>query len=108
MPYRIFACLWQKGKNAGNAAPVENQQFIKVSGIVRLVGNSPFTELVITGPDAEWFIAADDRAKLHDLQQRAVTVEGIETVTELRFGNGLPAGTRRELRNIRIINTNEE
>jgi hypothetical protein len=41
--------------------------------------------------------------KLHDLQYRTVTVEGEETVRELKFGNGLSAGIRRDLKNIRII-----
>jgi len=40
---------------------------------------------------------------LHDLQHRTVTVEGVETVTELYFANGLSAGARRELKNIKII-----
>jgi hypothetical protein len=34
---------------------------------------------------------------------RTVTVEGEETVTELKFGNGMSAGIRRDLKNIRII-----
>jgi hypothetical protein len=41
--------------------------------------------------------------KLHDFQHQVVTVEGEETVVELRFANGLSAGIRRTLRNIRVI-----
>ncbi|MCL2759202.1 MAG: hypothetical protein FWD22_03230 [Treponema sp.] len=95
------------GREKATALPV-----VQVTGIVRLVGNEPFTELVIYGheltaeqttPAVSWFITRDERNKLFDLQHQIVTVEGEETVTELTFANGMPAGTRRELSNIRIL-----
>jgi hypothetical protein len=76
---------------------------VQVSGTVRLVGSSLFPEIVITGSEKEWYAAKEEMAKLVDFQHRVVTVEGEETVTELRFANGLPAGTRRELRNIKVL-----
>jgi len=76
---------------------------VQVTGIVRLVGNEPFTELVVSNSEDTWHIAKEDQNKLNDLQHRTVTVEGEETVIELKFASGIPAGTRRELRNIRII-----
>jgi len=76
---------------------------VQVTGVVRLVGTSIFPEIVISGSQNEWYAAREEQYKLHDLQHRTVTVEGNETVIELTFGNGLPAGIRRELRNIRII-----
>ena len=76
---------------------------VQVSGIVRLVGSAPFSELVITGPDKEWFIERNDERKLMDLQHRTVTVEGIQTVEELTFANGQSAGERRTLKDIRVI-----
>jgi len=88
----------------GNEKTIPSQEtVVQVTGIVRLVGSSLFQELVITGSDNEWYIEKEDRDKLHDLQHRTVTVEGIETVTELKFANGTPAGQRRELRKIKII-----
>jgi len=75
----------------------------QVTGVVRLVGTSLFSEIVISGPDHEWYITKDEQHKLHDLQHRTVTVEGNETITELTFANGLPAGIRRELKNVKII-----
>ena len=75
----------------------------QVTGVVRLVGSGPLPELVITGPEFQWFIARDDRDKLHDLQHQTVTVEGEETIMELRFANNQFAGYRRNLRNIKII-----
>jgi len=90
---------------------------VQVSGKVRLVGSSAVSEIVIAGsqllPDRqegdglsaviEWYVANDEKHKLNDLQHRTVTVEGDETVLELKFASGLPAGKRRELKNIRII-----
>jgi predicted aminopeptidase len=82
---------------------VENSRLVQITGVVRLVGSGLFNELVISSPEAEYYIARDDRFMLHDLQHRTVTVEGEETLTELMFAGGQSAGTRRELRNIRII-----
>lgn len=83
--------------------PEENAVLVQVSGRVRLVGNDPFYELVITGEELEWYIARDEFDKLMELQQRTVTVEGFETVRELRFASGISAGERRTLKNILII-----
>jgi len=76
---------------------------VQVSGTVRLVGTGLFPEIVITGSENEWYVEKDEMSKLYDLQHRKVTVEGEETVEELRFANGLSAGTRRTLRKIKVI-----
>ena len=86
---------------AQNIAP--QGTLVQVSGRVRLVGSSPLPDLVISGPDREWYINRDEMGKLMDLQQMNVTVEGLETVMELTFASGIPAGERRILRNISII-----
>ena len=89
--------------NKNNGVQDENGPVIRVSGSVRLVGNEPFTQLVISGQDQQWYIERDDEPKLKDLQHRTVTVEGIETVVSLTFANGHPAGERRTLSKIKII-----
>ncbi|GBU28168.1 hypothetical protein R84B8_01726 [Treponema sp. R8-4-B8] len=76
---------------------------IQVTGIVRLTGNANFPELIISDSEKSWVVVKEEMDKLHDLQYRTVTVEGEETVTELYFANGLSAGLRRELRNIKLI-----
>jgi hypothetical protein len=85
----------------GGKAPV-----VQVTGVVRLVGTANFPELQIVNSQAAWYIARDEMDKLYDLQYRTVTVEGEETVMELRFGNGMSAGKRRDLKNIKIISVN--
>jgi hypothetical protein len=98
------ASLHARGKKEKENVPeVQVTGIIQVTGIVRLVGNSPLTEIVITNPDGEWHIAKEEKDKLHSLQHQTVTVEGEETVAELRFASGMPAGIRRDLRNIKII-----
>ncbi|MDR2543817.1 MAG: hypothetical protein LBC80_10275 [Treponema sp.] len=82
----------------------EKANIVQVTGVVRLVGSSPLPELVVSGSEHEWYVIREEINKLHHLQHRTVTVEGEETVTELFFVNGMSAGIRRELRNIRIIN----
>ncbi|MDR2942621.1 MAG: hypothetical protein LBV17_08540 [Treponema sp.] len=81
----------------------EKSNIIKVSGTVRLVGTSLFPEIVITGSENEWYVEKEEMSKLSDFQHRKVTVEGEETVIEMRFASGLSAGVRRTLRNIKII-----
>jgi hypothetical protein len=103
----LFVCLaaslsafGAKEKNSGKApVPV----IIQVTGVVRLVGTANFPELLIGNSQSFWYIAKDEMDKLYDLQHRTVTVEGEETVSELKFGNGMSAGERRDLKNIRII-----
>jgi len=76
---------------------------VQVSGTVRLVGTSLFPEIVITGSDDEWYVEKEEMFKLNDLQHRVVTVEGEETIVERQFANGISAGVRRTLRNIKVI-----
>jgi len=80
---------------------------VQVTGMVRLVGNEPFTELVISSSEFVWYAANNEIHKLRDLQHRIVTIEGEETIIELTFANGMPAGIRRELGNIRIISVEQ-
>ena len=93
---------YARGNKEKNTA-AQALEIVQVSGVVRLVGSGSFTELVITGSGGEWYIPRDETYKLHDLQQRTVTVEGEETVTERKSGNGLLVLKRRELKNVRIL-----
>ena len=81
----------------------EKEPVVQVTGRVRLVGTGNFPELVISGPEKDWYIDRDERQKLMDLQHRTVTVEGNESVRELKLAGGMSAGERRTLKNIKII-----
>jgi len=81
---------------------------VRVTGTVRLTGNANFPQIVITGSDMQWNVVREEMNKLYDLQHQTVTVEGEETVREIRYANGLLSGRiLRELRNIRIISIEE-
>jgi len=99
----FFLFLIQLGFTFGNRETEEKPKTIQVTGIVRLVGSDTFPEIVISGSGYEWYVPREERSKLNNLQHRTVTVEGEETVLQLMFANGMPAGTRRELKNIKII-----
>jgi hypothetical protein len=81
----------------------EKRETLRVTGVVRLVGSGPGMELLISNEDQEWQIDKKDRDKLLNLQQQTVTVEGEEWTEELIFADGRPAGERRYLGNITII-----
>jgi hypothetical protein len=84
----------------------EKDNVVQATGVVRLVGTALFSELVITGSDKEWYIEKDEMDKLHDLQYRTVTVEGVETLRDVEMGNGRLVITRRELKKIKIVSVN--
>ncbi|MDR0597314.1 MAG: hypothetical protein LBG14_02280 [Treponema sp.] len=81
----------------------EKPETLRVTGTVRLVGSGPGIELLLSNEDREWHIDKKDRDKLWNLQQQIVTVEGEEWSEELAFADGRPAGERRHLRDIKII-----
>ena len=85
------------------AVQEEISTLVQVSGRVRLVGSNPFPYLVVTGPELEWYIDKADEDKFMDLQHKIVTIVGYETVLELFFANGRPAGERRTLKDVKII-----
>ena len=97
----LITNLYARGKK--EEAKDSQPKIIQVTGIVRLVGTDLFQDLVITSDTGEWYITNDEKEKLHNLQHRTVTIEGEETVIELKFASGMPAGTRRILRNIVIL-----
>jgi len=82
--------------------PLGEVRNIQATGVVGLYGNSLFNDLVIVG-EYSWYVIHNERNKLHSLQQRTVTVEGEETIIEIKFLHDLPSLYRRQLSNIKII-----
>jgi hypothetical protein len=76
---------------------------VRVRGRVRLVGNMPFPELVVTGDDdVDWYVLGDDRKKIEQFNGQRITVTGTARVREMRLADGAAAGLRRRLENITV------
>lgn len=101
----LFFCLAAALSAAGLW---EKSPTVRITGRVRLVGNAPFSELLISAPEGEWYIEKKEQRKLKDLQHRTVTIEGKESVEELHFASGLSAGERHTLKKIKLIEVEEE
>jgi hypothetical protein len=105
---RIFLVVLLLFCMAASVSAFGSRDTVTVTGVVRLVGSDPFPEIVITGDNGEWYVARDEIQNFRDLQHMTVTVKGIETVTELTFASGMPAGTRRELKKIKIVSVSRQ
>ena len=81
----------------------EAKDLIQVYGVVRMVGNMPFPELVITDSERDWYIDADEVYRLKDYQHRRLVVEGVLDIIPIVFASGILGGERHILREIRII-----
>ena len=81
----------------------ETNDLVQVSGIVRLVGNMPFPQLVISDSEGDWYINAEEAHKLRDFQHRRIVAEGLQETITITFASGISGGERRILRDIRII-----
>jgi hypothetical protein len=79
-------------------------QLVELTGRVRLVGNEPFPELVLTGEDGHsWFIAPEDRTVLSAYEQRIVTIRGRVKLQEMILADGQRLETRRILSGVTLI-----
>jgi hypothetical protein len=106
----LFCCLPFPLFSGGKKAPPEppalsdgslyeqaaEGQVLTVTGTVRLVGNEPFTELVLTdGAGNDWYVAEEGRSLLVPWQHRPVTVRGKVRLLEMVLANGRVLGKRR-------------
>jgi hypothetical protein len=79
-------------------------QVLTVTGTVRLVGNEPFAELVLTdGAGNNWHVAEEGRSLLAPWQHRPVTVRGKVRLLEMALANGRALGKRRIITEITLL-----
>jgi hypothetical protein len=95
----------EKPERKKSPADAKAPETVRVSGRVRLVGNSQRMSLVITGEKGEWYTEPKDRDKLMTLQQRTVTVEGTLHIQEISLLGGKYTGRRFILRDITVISS---
>jgi hypothetical protein len=80
---------------------------IVLTGRVRLVGSMPFPELMISEESGvDWYIRADESAKLKDFEQQNVTVSAHYDIHDVVLADGKKIGVRRVLSNISIVEDN--
>jgi hypothetical protein len=90
----------QEAAARGTAA---GEPLLQIRGRVRLVGNMPFPQLVISDEEHDWYLEGADEALLRGYEQQIVHVEGHPEYHDLILANGQKIGTRCLLRNIKII-----
>lgn len=81
-------------------APAER---VQVYGLVRLVGSGVRPEAVISADDGEWYINRSEQDPFIKLQQQWVHAEGAAGFWDMILANGVSLGTRRILRDIRLL-----
>jgi hypothetical protein len=100
--YLLLLCVVVPALFGGGKKEMTNE--ITVNGRVRLVGNEPHTELVISDDaGTDYYIEKDDRALLAPYEQQRVTVRGRVSVQDLTLANGVSIGRRQTLHAIRLI-----
>ncbi|MDR3139545.1 MAG: hypothetical protein LBT95_07700 [Treponema sp.] len=97
-------------KTTAPGTPEEKEAFpegiLSIRGKVRLVGNMPFPRLVITDEsNRDWYLEGPDRDLLAAYEQRSLGVSGRAEYQDIILANGVKAGVRRFLRDIRVIET---
>jgi hypothetical protein len=84
------------------AGPEEER--ITLRGMVRSVGSAPFQDIVISGENGDdWYIEGPEGKPLAPYQYRTVIVEGTAESRELFLADGAYIGVRKTLRNVTII-----
>lgn len=78
-------------------------QRVELSGTVRLVGNEPFSEFVVTDSEGrDWFIDAESAPLLRGLEHRPVRVTGTVERRAMTLANGKKLEDRRILQKLTV------
>jgi hypothetical protein len=74
-----------------------------IQGRIRLVGNEPFTELVLTEEEGnDWFIEGPARDSLMHRQHEVLVLRGEAEYRDIILADGRRAGVRHILRNVTV------
>lgn len=97
--------LFDGGVKKANWEKAETGQKVELSGTVRLVGNEPFPETVITDSEGrDWFIEAESAPLLQGMEHRPVTVTGTVERKPMTLANGKQLEDRRILLGLTVKN----
>jgi hypothetical protein len=77
---------------------------LTLRGRIRLVGNEPFTELVLSDEEGnDWFIEDPLRDSLVHRQQEFLTLRGEAAYRDLLLASGRRMGVRKILRKLTVV-----
>ncbi|MDR2100947.1 MAG: hypothetical protein LBP43_00075 [Treponema sp.] len=97
-----------RGADSGAGTAVLPEEILQIRGRVRLVGNMPFSRLVISDEaERDWYLEGGDRELLAPYEQQTLTVIGRAEYQDIILANGQNAGLRRFLRNVRLLSAEE-
>jgi hypothetical protein len=80
------------------------EELLTVRGRIRLLGNEPFPEPVLTDDEGgDWYLDGDVREQVKPWQRRELTLRGRPEYREIKLANGMSLGVRRFLRDAVIV-----
>ena len=78
---------------------------VEIEGRVRRVGSDPFPSIVVTDEyGTDWYLSGDAEI-VAPYEQQIVKIEGTLELRALTLANGVSAGTRRELKEARVVDS---
>ncbi|MDR0909566.1 MAG: hypothetical protein LBM77_07350 [Spirochaetaceae bacterium] len=90
--------------NTDAVQPKPQAAEIELTGMVRLVGNEPFTEYCITDDTGnDWYVDAESRPLFQGLEHKSVRVKGILENKPQILADGTRLRDKKILHNIEII-----
>jgi len=95
--------LFESRPKAANWAQAATGERVTLTGTVRVVGNAPFTETVITDAKGhDWYMDADGAALLRGMEHKPVTVTGTVERKPMTLANGKSLGDRLLLSKVAV------
>lgn len=77
---------------------------VLIHGRIRLIGNEPFSQLILTDDAGkDWYVSDDDRPRLRNLEQRRVSLTAEVEIKPMILANGKHMEDRRILKNIELV-----
>jgi len=79
-------------------------QSLRLEGIIRLVGNEPFTSLVLTdAAGVDWYISNNEKETILPFLQQQVTIEGTVKIQKQVLANGKELPDKKIIENIKVL-----
>ena len=83
---------------------VKNGEKVQVSGHIRLVGNAPFSQFILTDETGrDWYFDQENPIPLNSFDQSEITVKGTARIKEMVLADGSKQEPRRILTDLEII-----